>query len=327
MIRRRQFITLLGGAAAWPAVGRAQQPVMPVIGFLDSASSDAVAPYLASFQLGLKQGGYVPGQNASIEYRWAENQYDRLPALAADLVQRQVAMIVAAGAVNSPLAAKAATASIPIVFMTGSDPVEIGLVPRMNRPGGNLTGLTLIARELGPKRLEILRELIPKISVVGLLVNPNNPNVNSEVNEMQALARAGGWRLQVVAAGNIAELDAAFATLAQEKVDAFLVTTDYLVITRRGQIATLAARYRIPGMFSSRDNVDAGGLLSYGPSTLDAYRQLGIYASRILKGEKVGELPVMQPTKFELIVNLATARAIGLAIPESFLSTADEVIE
>jgi putative ABC transport system substrate-binding protein len=300
---------------------------MPAIGFLNSASPDTVAPYLASFQLGLKQGGYVAGQNVSAEYRWAENQYDRLPALAADLVRRQVAVIVAAGAVNSPLAAKAATASIPVLFMTGSDPVEIGLVPRMNRPGGNVTGITLIARELGPKRMEILRELIPKLGVVGLLVNPSNPNTKSETSEMQALAQAGGWRLQVVEAATITELDGAFATLAQAKADAFLVTTDYLVVTRRGQIATLAARYRLPGMFSSRDNVDAGGLMSYGPSILDAYRQLGIYVGRVLKGEKVGDLPVIQPTKFELIVNLSTARAIGLAIPETFLARADEVIE
>jgi putative ABC transport system substrate-binding protein len=326
-MRRRDFITLLSGAAAWPVAARGQQPAMPVIGFLDSATADTVTPFLASFQLGLKQGGYVAGQNISIEYRWAENQYDRLTALAADLVQRRVALIVAAGAVNSPLAAKAATASIPVVFMTGSDPVDIGLVPRMNRPGGNLTGLTLITREMGPKRLEILRELIPKISVVGLLVNPVNPNTRTETSEMQALAREGGWRLQVVAASTIAELDAAFATLAQQKVDAFLTTTDYFIITRRLQIATLAARYALPGMFSARDNVDAGGLMSYGPSSLDAYRQLGLYAGRILKGEKAGDLPVMQPTRFELVVNLSTARAIGLTIPETFLARADEVIE
>ena len=326
-MRRREFIAALGGLAAWPLAARAQQPAVPVIGVLDSASSGTVAPYLAPFQLGLKQGGYVAGQSVSIEYRWAENQYDRLPALAADLARLRVAAIVAAGAVNSPLAAKAATTSIPIVFMTGSDPVEIGLVPRMNRPGGNLTGLTLIARELGPKRLEILSELIPKISVVGLLVNPNNPNAKTEVSEMQTLARAGGWRLLVVTAAAIAELDTAFATLAQQKADAFLVGTDYLYITRRGQIATLAARYALPGIFTSRDSVDAGGLMSYGPSVLDAYRQLGTYASRILKGEKAGDLPVMQPTKFELVVNLSTARAIGLTIPETFLSRADEVIE
>jgi putative tryptophan/tyrosine transport system substrate-binding protein len=326
MNTRRTFITGLGAAAAWPLAVRAQQK-LPVIGFIDSATPDTVAPFLASFQLGLKQGGYAVGQNVSMEYRWAENQYDRLPALVGDLVQRQVALIMAAGAVNTPLAAKAATTTIPIVFMTGSDPVEIGLVPRMNRPGGNLTGFTAIANALGPKRLEILRELIPKISVVGLLANPSNPNTKNETSEMQALAREGGLRLQVVAASTIQELDAAFATLAQQKADAFIVTTDFFVITRRLQIATLAARYALPGIFSSRDNVDAGGLMSYGASVTDAYRQLGIYASRILKGEKPGDLPVIQPTKFELVVNLATARAIGLTIPETFLARADEVIE
>jgi putative ABC transport system substrate-binding protein len=326
-MRRREFIAGLGSAVAWPLTARGQQPGLPVIGLLHSASSDTVTRYLANFHQGLKQGGHVAGQNVSIEYRWADGQYDRLPALAADLVRRQVTVIVALGAVNSPLAAKAATESIPILFVTGSDPVEIGLVPRLNRPGGNLTGFTLVARELVPKRLEILRELIPKISVVGLIVNPMNPNNKSEASEMQALARDGGWRLQVAAAATIAELDAAFTTLARQKVDAFLTPTDYFFVARRGQIATLAARYSLPGIFPTRDSVDAGGLMSYGASVSDAYRQLGIYASRILKGERAGELPVMQPTKFELIVNLSTARAIGLTIPESILARADEVIE
>jgi putative ABC transport system substrate-binding protein len=328
MIRRREFITLLGGAAAaWPLAARAQQGASPVIGYLNSASPDAAAPSLAAFHPGLKQEGYVAGQNLVIEYRWAENQYDRLAALAADLVRRRVAVIVATGAVNSPLAAKAATRTIPIAFMTGSDPVEIGLVPRMNRPGGNVTGVTLIARELGPKRLEILHELIPNLSVIGLLVNPGNPNARTEVSEMQALAHSGGWRLLVVTAGTASELDAAFATLAQQKADAFVFATDYLAVARRQQIATLAARHALPSMFSSRDNVEAGGLLSYGPSVSDAYRQLGVYVGRILKGDKPADLPIMEPTKFELVVNLATAKAVGLAIPEKFLARADEVIE
>jgi putative tryptophan/tyrosine transport system substrate-binding protein len=234
---------------------------------------------------------------------------------------------VASGAINSPLAAIAATKAIPIVFMTGSDPVEIGLVPRLNRPGGNVTGVTVVARELAPKRLEIPRELIPNANVVGLLANPSNPNTKPEVSQMQALARSGGWHLQVVAAGTASELDAAFATLAQQKADAFTTATDFLFITRRGQIATLAARHAIPGIFTNRENVAAGGLISYGPSVPDAYHQLGIYTGRILKGEKPGDLPVMQPTKFDLVVNLATAKALGLAIPESFLLRADEVIE
>jgi putative ABC transport system substrate-binding protein len=327
-MRRRDFITLLGGAAAtWPRVARAQQPALPVIGYLNSSSSESVPSSLAAFRLGLKESGYVVGQNVAIEYRWAENQYDRLPGLAADLVRRQVAAIVAAGAVNSPLAAKAATKAIPIIFLTGSDPVEIGLVPRLNRPGGNVTGVTVVSRELAPKRLEILRDLIPNASVIGLLANPSNPNSKTEASQMQTLARSGGWRLQVVAAGTASELDAAFAILAQQKADAFTTATDSLFTTRRGQIATLAARHAIPGIFFNRENVVAGGLMSYAPSLPEANHQAGIYTGRILKGEKAGDLPVMQPTKFELVVNLATAKALGLAIPESFLLRADEVIE
>jgi putative ABC transport system substrate-binding protein len=300
---------------------------MPVIGFLNSASAQGNAAYLAALLQGLKEAGYVAGQNLAIEYRWAENQYDRLPGLAADLVRRQVAAIVASGAINSPLAAKAATKAIPVVFMTGSDPVEIGLVTRLNRPGGNVTGVTLISRELAAKRLEILREVIPNASNIGLLINPSNPNTKTEVSEMQALARSGGWHLQLVAAGTASDLDVAFATLAQQKVDAFTFATDFLFIIRRAQIATLAARHAIPGIFTGRESVDAGGLMSYGPSLSDAYRQLGIYTGRILKGEKAADLPVMQPTKFELVVNLTTAKALGLTIPESFLLRADEIIE
>jgi putative ABC transport system substrate-binding protein len=326
-MNRREFITLVGGAAAWPVAARAQQPALPVIGFLNSASAQGYEAELAAFLHGLKEAGYVAGRNVAIEYRWAENRYDRLPGLAADLVRGQVAAIVASGAINAPLAAKAATEVIPIIFMTGSDPVEIGLVPRLNHPGGNVTGVTVVSRELASKRLEILRELIPNASVIGLLANPSNPNTKSEVSEMQTLARTGGWRLQVVAAGTASELDAAFATLAQQNVDAFTTATDFLFITRRGQIATLAARHAIPGIFTNRENVDAGGLISYGPNVPDVSRQLGIYTGRILKGEKAADLPVMQPTKFELVVNLATAKALGLAIPESFLLRADEVIE
>jgi putative ABC transport system substrate-binding protein len=250
-----------------------------------------------------------------------------IDCLRSRLIWSGVAAILATGAVNSPLAAKAATKTIPIIFITGSDPVEIGLVPRLNRPGGNMTGATVLTRELTPKRLEIIRDLIPNARVIGLLTNPGNLNTKTQVSEMQTLARSGGWRLQVVAAGTASELDAAFATLAQQKVDAFTTATDSLFATRRGQIAILAARHAIPGIFSNRLNVDAGGLISYAPNMLDAYRRLGIYTGRILKGEKAGDLPVMQPTKFELVVNLATAKALGLAIPESFLLRADEVIE
>jgi putative ABC transport system substrate-binding protein len=327
-MRRREFITLLGStAAAWPMAARAQQMALPVVGWLGSGSAGAGASPLAAFRSGLKQTGFTEDGNVRIEYRWAENQYDRLPMLADDLVRRQVAVIVASGAVNSPLAAKAATTTIPIVFMTGSDPVEMGLVARLNRPDGNMTGVTLIAKELAPKRLEILHELIPHFRVIGLLANLSNPNAKSDVSEMQALAGAGGWRLQVAAAGTIAELDAAFASLAQQKADAFVTGTDAFLNNRGGQIAALAARYGMPGIFAVRDLVDAGGLISYGASVSDVFRQVGVYAGRILKGEKPADLPVQQPTKFELVINLNAAKAIALTIPESFLARADEVIE
>jgi putative ABC transport system substrate-binding protein len=320
-MRRREFITLLGGAAvAWPLAARAQQPAMPVIGFLHGGSSTDALPSVTPFRNSLKEAGFVEGSNVRIDFRWAEYQYDRLPELAADLVRRQVAVIVASGAVNSPLAAKAATKTIPVVFLTGSDPVDIGLVTRLNRPGGNVTGVTMISRELELKRLELLLELIPNISVIGLLVNPSNPNTESEVSELQALARSGGWRLQVVAAGAESGFDAAFATLAQQKADAFLVATDSIFFDRRAQIAVLAARYAMPGVYS-------GGLMSYGSSIQDAYRQLGIYTSRILKGEKPADLPVMQPTKFELVLNLKTAKALGINVPLFLQQRADQVIE
>jgi putative ABC transport system substrate-binding protein len=322
-MRRREFITLLGGAAAWPITTRAQQRAMPVIGFLNGGSATGRLPLVAAFRDGLKETGFIEGGNVSIDYRWADFQYDRLPAFAAELVQRQVSVIVTSGAVNSTLAAKAATKAIPIVFVHGSDPVEIGLVPRLSRPGGNVTGVTLIARELQSKRLELLRELIPNIRLVGLLVNPSNPNTKSEVGEMEALARAGGWRLQVVTAGTEAELDAALATLAQQKADAFLVSIDAIFGDRGSQITALAARYALPGVYDAR----AGGLISYGSSSSDAHRQAGIYTGRILKGEKPADLPVMQPTKFELVINLKTAKALGINVPLFLQQRADEVVE
>jgi putative ABC transport system substrate-binding protein len=323
-LKRRDFITLLGGAAAvWPLAARGQQAGMPVIGLLDSGSAAERLPYVTAFRDALKEAGFIEDANLHIEYRWAEFQYDRLPALAADLVRRRMAVIFTSGAVNSTLAAKAATTTIPIVFMHGSDPVAIGLVPRLNRPGGNVTGVTNLSRELEAKRLDVLHELVPTIRALGLLVNPNNLNTKSELGEIQALADARGWRLLVVTAGNAAALDAAFETMAQQKVDAFAATVDALFTDQRNLIAVLAARYALPGPSDPR----AGGLISYGARLADSYRQAGIYTGRILKGEKPGDLPVMQPSKFELVINLKTAKALGLTVPATLLVAADEVIE
>jgi putative tryptophan/tyrosine transport system substrate-binding protein len=327
-MRRRDVFTLLGGAAAaWPLAARAQQAQMTLIGFLHSASADPNVQMVAAFHRGLAETGFVEGRNVRIEYRWADNQYDRLPALAADLIRRQVAVIVASGAVNAPVTAKEATRTIPIVFMVGSDPVQTGLVASLNRPGGNVTGVTVITRELLAKRLELLRELFPVAAAIGFLVNPSNPNTESSVREMQALAQAGGWILHVVAVRSEAELDTAFATLKAQKTTVFLTGTDALLNSRTDLLAALAARYAIPGISQAREFVEAGGLISYGASRLDTYRQAGTYTGRILKGEKPADLPVMQPTKFEAILNLKTARALGLNVPTETLLRADEVIE
>jgi putative tryptophan/tyrosine transport system substrate-binding protein len=328
-MRRRQFITLLGGAAAtWPLGARAQQPAMPVIGFLSSQSSNLFAESrLRGFRQGLGETGYVEDRNVAIEYRWAENNYDRLPALAADLAQRRVAVIVAVGAVNSVLAAKAASATIPILFQVGSDPIQLGLVTSLARPGGNLTGITSLARELLAKRLEILRELLPNAATIGVLVNPNNPNTEPSVRELQALARAGGWTLHVVAVAGESDFDEAFATLVRLKASAFLHATDQLLSSSYDRMVALAARNRIPGIYTQLDATEDGGLMSYGVSGTDLYRLVGIYAGRILKGEKPADLPVQQGTKVELIVNLKTAKALGIAFPPALLARADEVIE
>jgi putative ABC transport system substrate-binding protein len=327
-LRRRDFISLLGGAAvASPLAARAQQPAMPVIGFLNAGSAAAWQPQLTALRGGLKEAGFAEGTNLRIESRFAENQYDRLPGLAADLVQRHVALILASGAVNGPLAAKAATRTIPIVFVTGSDPVDIGLVASLGRPGGNLTGVTLISRELFAKRLELLNELVPSIGVIGLLVNPSNPNTKSEVAELQLLANAGRFRLLVVAASTEADIDAGFATLARQKADAFTIGTDAFFSARHAQVAALAIRHAIPGIYAAREDAAAGGLMSYGSSIPDAYRQAALYIGRILKGDKPADLPVVRPTKFELVINLTAAKVIGLKIPETFLTRADEVIE
>ena len=323
-MRRREFITVLGGAAAtWPLAARAQQPAVPMIGYLNGGSASGRAASVTAFLDGLKQAGFTEGANVHVEFRWADYQYDQLPQLAADLVRRQVAVIVTSGAPNSTLAAKAATLTIPIVFQHGSDPVEVGLVPRMNRPGGNVTGVTTVGRETNPKRLEFLRELVPGIKTLGFLVNPGNPNTRSEIREMDARASAGAFRLQVFNAGSEGEIDAAFAAMARQRVDAFVTSIDQVFGDRAVQIAALMARYRLPGVSDPR----AGGLINYGTSLADGPRQVAFYVARILKGEKPGDLPVVQPTKFELVINLKTAKALGLVVPPAMLARADEVIE
>jgi putative ABC transport system substrate-binding protein len=327
-LQRRAFMTLLGGAAAaWPLAARAQQP-MPLIGYLHSSSAAGPnAQYVEAFRRGLTESSYVEGRNVKIEFRWADNQYDRLPALMADLIRRDAAVIVAGGAVNAALTAKEATRKIPIVFVVGSDPVQMGLVASLNRPGANITGVTVIGRELVAKRLELIRELLPRANVIGFLVNPDNPNTVPTVQELETLARAGGWRLQVVYVRNEAELGAAFATFKNTKTEAFLNGTDGFFASEVVLIATLAVSHGIPGIHQSRQFAEAGGLISYGASIPENYRLAGLYVGRILKGDKPADLPVMQPIKFETVLNLKTARALGLNVPTETLLRADEVIE
>jgi putative ABC transport system substrate-binding protein len=326
-MRRRDLITLLGGAAAWPMAARAQQAVLPVIGFLDGGSADASADRVRAFRKGLNETGYVEGQNVAIEYRWAEGQYERLPALAADLVKRQVAVIVTPTA--TPTApAKAATVTIPIVFGVGQDPVKLGLVASLARPGGNATGVNFFGQEVVAKGLGLLHGLVPKAVRVAVLVNPaNTSNTETTSREAQEAASTIGLQIQILSATTIREIDAAFATLARERPDALLVAPDPLFLTRRGQLVTLTAVNKIPATYSNRDYVAAGGLMSYGTDSADTLRQIGVYAGRILKGAKPADLPVVQSTKFELVINLQTARALGIEVPSGVLSIADEVIE
>jgi putative ABC transport system substrate-binding protein len=327
-MRRREFITLVGGATAYPVTARAQQPSMPVIGFLHSTSPAANADFLRAFRQGLKEMGYVEGENVAIEYRWAENQNDRLPALATELVRQRVAVIVATGGTLPAAAAKAATATIPIVFGVGDDPVRLGLVTSLARPGGNATGISFFLGELTAKRLELLRELVPAAVRVALLINPANATrAASTIGDAEKAAEAMSLQIKMFKASSGGEIQTAFDNIAHERFDALLVGSDPFYTIRRVQLATLAARHLIPASFSSRDNVESGGLISYGTNINDAFRQNGVYAGRILKGEKPVDLPVMQSTKFELLINLATAKALGLTVPPALLARADEVIE
>jgi putative ABC transport system substrate-binding protein len=328
-VKRREFITLLGGAAAtWPLAARAQQTAMPVIGFLHVASADTFADRLRAFRQGLKDGGYVEGENVAIEYRWAENQLDKLPALATELVRRQVTMIVATGGTVSILAAKGATTTIPIVFATGEDPVSHGLVASIARPGGNLTGINFVNPELTAKRLGLLRELVPKAVRIAVLVNPDNaPITEPTLRETAEAARAIGVQIQVFNVSNSREIDATFADLVRERPDALFIGGDPLFNNRRKQLVLQATRHGLPASYASREYVEAGGLMSYGTDFLDTYRQVGAYAGRVLKGTKPADLPVVQSAKFELVINQMTARILGLEVPPTLLARADEVIE
>jgi putative ABC transport system substrate-binding protein len=326
-MKRREFITLLGGAAAaWPVAPRAQQPAMPVIGFLDTRSPDGMTDRLRAFREGLKDSGYVERENVAIEYRWAENQLDRLPELAAELVRRQVA-VIAATSTYSAFAANAATTTTPIVFLVGEDPVRLGLVASLARPGGNLTGINNFAGELTVKRLELLREMVPGAARIAVLVNPANIAIETTLRDVQSAARVMGLQIQVLKASTSREIDAAFATFVRERPDAVFVSLDVFFISRRAQLVNLASRHALPATYPLREFAEVGGLMSYGTNIADTFRHIGVYAGRILKGAKPADLPVVQSTKFELVINAWTARMLGLAMPPSLLATADEVIE
>jgi putative tryptophan/tyrosine transport system substrate-binding protein len=327
-VKRRKFITLLGSAAAaWPLVARAQQPAMPVIGYLNSQTPDAIGGRQHGFRQGLKETGYVEGENLAIEYRWAENRLDRLPTLAAELVRRRVAVIAAPGGVITALAAKAATTTIPIVFAIADDPVGRGLVASVARPGGNLTGVNFLNIEWGSKRLGILRELVPAAARVAVLANPADPAAESGARDVEAASRAMGLQIQVLNASTSDEINAAFATFVRERPDALFVIGDAFFTSRRVQLVNLATYHRLPAMFPNRESTEIGGLMSYGSNITDAWRQVGVYTGRILKGARPEELPVVQASKFELVINAETARMLGLTIPPMLLARADEVID
>jgi putative ABC transport system substrate-binding protein len=326
-IERREFIlALAGAAAAWPLAARAQQAI-PVVGFLSGASAWEFAHMAEAFRQGLGDAGFVVGRNVLIEYRWAEGRYDRVPTLVGDLIRHGVAVIAATGGVSSVLAAKAATSNIPIVFANGSDPVKFGVVERLNRPGGNITGATFFNNVLGPKRLQVLRDVAPKAVVIALLVNPTNPNTEFDAGEIETAARSVGVRILRVNAGSEREFDRVFATMREQGVGALIVNSDAFFYSRRDQLIELATRLAVPAIFELREWAAAGGLMSYGASIAEAYRKAGVYAGRILRGEAPGDLPIQQATRFELVINLKTAKALGLAIPPTMLALADEVIE
>ena len=326
-LKRRTFITLLGGAATWPFAVGAQQPAMPVIGLLSSRSPGEAAPSVAALRAGLAKAGYVEGQNVTIEYRWAQGHYDRLPALAVELTRRQVAVIVAMGGEPSALAAKAATKSIPIVFNSGGDPVDAGLVASLNRPGGNATGVSMLFVELGPKQLEILNELIAKLAVIGVLVNPIFAYGEKEAKDALGAGRALGKEVHIVTASSEGEMGTAFGELVNHRAGALMVAPDPFFFDRRENLVALAARHAIPAMYFAREFSEAGGLMSYGTSVSGVYQQVGAYAGRILKGENPADLPVVQPTKFELVINMKTARTLGLTVPNTLLVAADALID
>jgi putative ABC transport system substrate-binding protein len=326
-LKRRDFITLLGSAAAWPLAAHAQQPAMPVIGFLHSASADTFRVPLDAFRQGLRDGGYVEGENVAIEYRWAEGRFDRLPAMAADLVRQNVSVIAALGGNSSNLAAKAATDTIPVVFVSGSDPVKLGLVTSLSRPGGNITGISFFIADVVAKQLGLLREVVPGAATVALLLNPKSPEAQRQQPEAREAARALGLELRIHHAATPSEIDQSFSTMVQDRTGALIVGADPFFGSRVGQIVGLANGHRIPAMYYRSEYAVAGGLMSYGTSITDAYRQGARYVARVLKGAKPSELPVLQPTKFELVINLKTAKALGLAIPPGVLAIADEVIE
>jgi putative ABC transport system substrate-binding protein len=328
-MRRREFIAFIGGAAvSWPLIARAQQLAIPVIGFLDPRSLEGVTNRLRGFRQGLKETGHIEGENVTIEYRWAENQMDRLPELAADLVRRQVAVIIASGGLDAALAVKAATTTIPILFLTGEDPVRLGLVTSLARPGGNLTGINFFNTELVTKRLEFLRELVPKAKRVAVLINPvDATNADSTLKAIEPAARAIGLQIQVLNASTSREIDATFAIIERDRPDAIFVGQTAFLNSRRVQLAQLAARHMVPASYSGREFPEVGGLMSYGSDIADAYRQVGIYTGRILKGAKPADLPVIQANKFELVINAQTARMLGLDLPAQLLSRTDEVIE
>jgi len=326
-VRRRDFIALIGGTAAWPFTAHAQQPAITTIGYLSTRSPGEATYVTDAFIRGLNEGGFIEGRNLAIEYRWAELQYDRLPALASDLVRRQVKVIAAVGGANSGLAAKAMTSTIPIVFVSAGDPIALGLVPSLSRPAGNVTGISMITVGLAPKRLELLHELVPATSVIAMLVNPTGPYAESETNDVVASARAVGREVQILNASTVSEIDAAFPALVQRRAGALLVSGDPFFDSQRERIVELAARHAVPTIYQWREFATLGGLITYGSSIIEQYRQSGLYVAKILKGEKPLDLPVLQPTKIELVVNLKTAKALGLTVPPSLLARADEIIE